>query len=233
MKAKNRYLEGGTGGVDWVHKELGHGVSWLETQAALFSPLAQLYSDDFRERFCDVDAYRQFYDRLSPRALNGWEPVNRSLYMVAKSSLPNVVLTSLGDRMEMAGSLEGRPPLLDHRVIEAACRLPVSMKVRGATEKYALREAMRPYVPQAVYDRKKQYFRAPPAAQSPQSKLYEMMHDVLNGPALSQVPFFDPVKVRGLLAKLPSLSPAQRASADNLLMEITGLCLMQKRFTLN
>lgn len=135
--------------------------------------------------------------------------------------------------MEMAGSLEGRPPLLDHQVIEAACRLPVNMKVRGATEKYALREAMRPYVPQAVLDRKKQYFRAPPASESPQSKLYEMINDVLSGPALNNVPFFDPRKVRALLATLPSLSTAQRASADNLLMEIAGLCLMQKRFALN
>lgn len=231
--SEDRYLPGGKNDVKWVQDELGHGVSWLQTQSALFGPLAQLYSDDFRERFSNTDAYREFYDRLSPRALNGWEPVNRSLYMVAKSSLPNVVLTSLGDRMEMAGSLEGRPPLLDHQVIEAACRLPVNMKVRGATEKYALREAMRPYVPQAVLDRKKQYFRAPPASESPQSKLYEMINDVLSGPALSNVPFFEPRKVRALLATLPSLSPAQRASADNLLMEIAGLCLMQKRFALN
>lgn len=231
--SEDRYLPGGKNDVKWVQDEMGHGVSWLQTQSALFGPLAQLYSDDFRERFCNVDAYRQFYDRLSPRALDGWEPVNRSLYMVAKSSLPNVVLTSLGDRMEMAGSLEGRPPLLDHQVIEAACRLPVNMKVRGATEKYALREAMRPYVPQAVLDRKKQYFRAPPASESPQSKLFEMINDVLSGPALSNVPFFDPRKVRALLATLPSLSPAQRASADNLLMEIAGLCLMQQRFAVN
>ncbi|AKS05041.1 asparagine synthase (glutamine-hydrolyzing) [Pseudomonas trivialis] len=231
--SEDRYLPGGKNDVKWVQDELGHGVSWLQTQSALFGPLAQLYNDDFRERFSNTDAYREFYDRLSPRALNGWEPVNRSLYMVAKSSLPNVVLTSLGDRMEMAGSLEGRPPLLDHQVIEAACRLPVNMKVRGATEKYALREAMRPYVPQAVLDRKKQYFRAPPASESPQSKLYEMINDVLSGPALSNVPFFDPRKVRALLATLPSLSSAQRASADNLLMEIAGLCLMQKRFALN
>ena len=108
---EDRYLPGGKNDVKWVQDELGHGVSWLQTQSALFGPMAQLYSDDFRERFSNTDAYREFYDRLSPRALNGWEPVNRSLYMVAKSSLPNVVLTSLGDRMEMAGSLEGRPPL--------------------------------------------------------------------------------------------------------------------------
>jgi len=60
-----------------------------------------------------------------------------------------------------------------------------------------------------------------------------MINDVLSGPALHNVPFFDPRKVRALLATLPSLSTAQRASADNLLMEIAGLCLMQKRFALN
>ena len=231
-EGSSRYLPSENADVDWVRSELGHGVSWLETQAALFGPLADLYSDTYLDRFRHISPYREFYNRLSPRALQNWDPVNRSLYMVAKSSLPNLVLTTLGDRMEMAGSLEGRPPLLDHRVVELACQLPVWMKVRGGTEKYALREAMRPYVPAAVLERKKQYFRAPPAALSPQSKLYQMVHDVLGSAQLELVPFFNPVKVRGLLARLDSLSAQQRASADHLLMEIAGLCLLQKMYSI-
>jgi asparagine synthase (glutamine-hydrolysing) len=45
----------------------------------------------------------------------------------------------LGDRMEMAHSIEGRVPFLDHQVVECLCRLPVSLKIRGLTEKYLLR----------------------------------------------------------------------------------------------
>ena len=57
--------------------------------------------------------------------------------------LPNYILSNLGDRMEMAHSVEGRLPFLDHHVVAEAARMPVSMKIRGMTEKYVLREAAR------------------------------------------------------------------------------------------
>jgi asparagine synthetase B (glutamine-hydrolysing) len=53
------------------------------------------------------------------------------LYVNAKTVLPNFVLNYLADRMEMAYSIEGRVPFLDHHVAEAAARVPVGMKVKG------------------------------------------------------------------------------------------------------
>lgn len=220
----------GTPNTNWVSEQMGHRVSWIDSQASLFNPLADLYTLDFRERFERADPYRQFYDRLNPAALDAIDPMHKSMYMVAKSSLPNLVLTTLGDRLEMSGSLEGRPPLLDHKVIDLACKLPVWMKVRGSTEKYALKEAMREYLPDAIYKRKKQYFRAPPSILKNDGKLFTLVSDTLNSNALLSVPFFDPAKVRGLLDRLPGLSQAQQVAADHLLMEITGLCLLQNRF---
>lgn len=228
-----RYLDSQEVGTAWVNRELGHKVSWLDGQAGIFDPLASLYSTGFMDRNAYRDPYGQFYNRLKPHSFASWSPVNRALYMVAKSSLPNLVLTSLGDRMEMAGSLEGRPPLLDHRVVEYACNLSIPMKVRGKTEKYALREAMRPYLPAEIYERKKQYFRAPPASLAPQSRLHQFVSDTLHSDLLNRVPFFDAGRVRNFLKKIPTLSSEQRLSADHLLMEIAGLCLMQKRFSIN
>jgi asparagine synthase (glutamine-hydrolysing) len=226
-----RYL-GAAGNTAWVTQQLGHGVSWLEAQAALFNPLSHFFTDDSRAVFDAIDPYRQFVDRLNPTVLDERDPVHRSMYMVAKSSLPNLVLTTLGDRIEMAGSLEGRPPLLDHKVVELACKLPVWMKIRGITEKFALREAMRPYVPGAIYERKKQYFRAPPVLLRQDGKLFKMVSDLLHSDLLERVPFFDSRKVRRLLADVKHLSPAQQASADHLLMEIASLCLLQQRFAI-
>ncbi|MCD4483868.1 asparagine synthase (glutamine-hydrolyzing) [Chromobacterium vaccinii] len=231
--AGGRYLDGAEDNTSWVTEQLGHGVSWLETQAALFNPLGELYTEEFRSLFNKIDPYRQFFDRLNPTALEGRDPMHRSMYMVAKSSLPNLVLTTLGDRMEMAGSLEGRPPLLDHKVVELACKLPVWMKVRGITEKYVLREAMRPYLPGAIYERKKQYFRAPPAVLRKDGRLYQLVSDLINGEAISKLPFFDPNKVRKLLTDAPNMAPAQQASADHLLMEVASLCLLQSRFSIS
>jgi asparagine synthase (glutamine-hydrolysing) len=70
------------------------------------------------------------------------------------------MLTVLGDRMEMAHSVEGRVPFLDHHVVEWVCRLPVSFKIRGVSEKYLLREAAKPLIPETGYRRQKHPFLA-------------------------------------------------------------------------
>ena len=67
----------------------------------------------------------------------------------------------LTDRMTMAQSLEGRSPLLDHRLAELTARLPGDLKMRGRTLKYALRQAARPYLPQEILERPKQGFMFP------------------------------------------------------------------------
>lgn len=216
--------------VHWLTEQLGHGVSWLDNQAGWFTELEALYSSAMRERFGGVEPYRQFFDRVDHRRLENVAPVHRSMYLWAKSYLPNFVLTTLGDRMEMANSIEGRVPLLDHHVVEAVARMPVSMKVRGATEKYVFREAMRPYLPESLYARKKHYFRAPPATLLQQGRLYQLVQDQLRGTNLARLPFFEPRKVTALLDELPRMSRGRQALLDPLLMEITSLCLMQEQF---
>ena len=57
--------------------------------------------------------------------------MNQSLYLWAKTLLPNYILSNLGDRMEMAHSVEGRLPFLDHNVVEEVAKMPVSMKIKG------------------------------------------------------------------------------------------------------
>ena len=73
--------------------------------------------------------------------IEGRDHLNQMLYVGAKTILPNFILKYLGDRMEMAHSIEGRVPFLDHLVAETAARVPVNMKVKGIREKHVLREA--------------------------------------------------------------------------------------------
>ncbi|MBK9494663.1 MAG: asparagine synthase (glutamine-hydrolyzing) [Aquimonas sp.] len=65
------------------------------------------------------------------------------------------------DRMSMAASIEGRAPLLDHRVVEFAVRLPVTMRVRDGRGKHLLRQVARRWLPSAVLDKPKQGFGIP------------------------------------------------------------------------
>ena len=123
--------------------------------------------------------------------------------------LPNYVLTVLGDRMEMAHSIEGRVPFLDHHVVELVRGLPVAQKIRGMTEKYVLREAARPVLTDTVYRRHKHPFTTPPVALAPNERLHELVQDTLRGPVLASLPFFDRAKVVALLDRCPAWTTAR------------------------
>src|SRR6201988_163434 len=101
----------------------------------------------------------------------------------------------LGDRMEMAHSIEGRVPFLDHHVVEVIRSQPVAQKIRGMTEKFVLREAGRDVITDTVYRRQKHPFLSPPATLNPHDRLNALVQDTLRGPTLASLPFFDRRKV--------------------------------------
>src|SRR5690606_27786835 len=72
------------------------------------------------------------------------DPLDRAQYADIRIWLPGDILTKT-DRMSMAVSLEAREPLLDHRLVEFAARLPVSQRIRGNSGKYLMKKAMEPY----------------------------------------------------------------------------------------
>jgi asparagine synthase (glutamine-hydrolysing) len=90
-------------------------------------------------------------------------------------------------------------PFLDHHVVECVCRAPVSLKIRGATEKYLLREAAKPLITETVYRRQKHPFLSPPVTTVPTERFHQMMQDTLRGPVLASLPFYDQKKVVALL----------------------------------
>jgi asparagine synthase (glutamine-hydrolysing) len=192
-----------------------------------------LWADDFRAEFAEREAYHGLLSSLDMRGqLLGRAPVNQALYLWAKTLLPGYILTVLGDRMEMAHSVEGRVPFLDHEVVELICSLPVSQKIRGMTEKFVLREAARPVLTDTVYRRQKHPFLSPPASLNPNDRLHEMMQDALRGSALQQVSFFDRASVVRMLDGLPGLDPGEQVAIDPILMILLSACVLGERFAL-
>lgn len=95
-----------------------------------------------------------------PTPTLGLDPIDRMLRHDLRHSLPDNLLER-GDRMSMAASMELRLPLLDHRLVELAFRLPTSLKVRPGSTKWVLREVARGLLPDEVIDRPKEGLRVP------------------------------------------------------------------------
>lgn len=93
-------------------------------------------------------------------AANGRDHLSKILYTDLKQYLPGDILVKV-DRMSMANSLEVRSPLLDHKVIEFAARIPSGMKIRRGEKKYLLKKAFEQTVGKDVLRRKKHGFDAP------------------------------------------------------------------------
>jgi asparagine synthase (glutamine-hydrolysing) len=89
------------------------------------------------------------------------ELFSRAQWLEMNIFMSNYLLSSQGDRVAMANSVELRLPFLDHRVIEFASRLPAFWKINGLDEKYLLKKAFQDRLPEKVIKRGKQPYRAP------------------------------------------------------------------------
>ncbi|HXW96484.1 MAG TPA: asparagine synthase C-terminal domain-containing protein, partial [Gemmatimonadales bacterium] len=225
--------DGASAPMDSVRRILGTVPSWFEVFSARGLKMHELLTPELRTRYASQEPYRHLLNSLDIRGqLAGRDAVNQALYLWSKTALPGYILCVLGDRMEMAHSIEGRVPFLDHRLVEVLVSLPVSLKIRGMTEKYVLREAARPVITDTVYRRQKHPFLSPPATLHPGERLHTLLEDTLRGQTLAELPFFDRRAVVALLDRLPAMDQGSRVAYDQVLMIILSACVLQERYRL-
>jgi asparagine synthase (glutamine-hydrolysing) len=161
----------------------------------------QFFSADVQQALAGSDPYRAFMDWL-PQPTGRWVPLGRDQYVEAHTLMSGYLLSSQGDRMAMANSIEGRFPFLDHRVIEFANRLPPQYKLRGLTEKYILKKAVKGLLPETIRTRTKQPYRAPDSQSFfSNGRAIEYVAELLDARRLRDAGYFNPQAVEKLVAK--------------------------------
>ena len=120
--------------------------------------LADLYEQPLLAELSEIDPCEAIVTAFDSTECD--TVLDRMLHSDASTRLPEHLLI-LFDRMTMAHSLEGRSPMLDHRIAEFAGRLPVNMKIKGRRLKYLLRKVAARYVPDEVTRAPKQGFMFP------------------------------------------------------------------------
>ncbi|KAI9661955.1 MAG: hypothetical protein M1821_009195 [Bathelium mastoideum] len=192
----------------------GVGATAVSDNLLAWHPMATVFAPWLQTRQSDHDCRRTVLDShatdVQARMRSRWHPLHTAMYMWNKNSLANVLLSCLGDRTEMAHSVEARTPFLDHNLTEYVNRLPPSVKLSYAAEsehgelgptwtksslalqslneKWILRQAVRPYITDELYKRKKHPFLAP--ARWPKGgALHRMFKTLLTQPAVEELGF--------------------------------------------
>lgn len=153
-----------------------------------------------RERLDGYDPREELL-RLLPDGFAGRDLFSRAQVLEIELFLAGFLLSSQGDRVAMAHSVEMRHPFLDYRVIESAFRLPPHWKMRGLAEKYFLKKACRNLLPEGILKRAKQPYRAPVRSLFTLAAP-DYVEELLSEASLKASGYFDPVRVGRLLRKV-------------------------------
>jgi len=137
--------------------ELGysHQIRWRNT-----ARLQRLFSAGLKKSLEGYNPAEEFLSSLNS-TLSGWGTLAQAQYIEVATFMSPYLLSSQGDRMMAANSVEGRFPFLDHRVVEFCNRLPARFKIRGLEEKHVLKKSAQGLLPPPIWQRRKQPYRAP------------------------------------------------------------------------
>ena len=214
--------------------KVGFTPSCLQPWLASAQRVPALLAPALREQLGDYDPGEAIAAEFDPDMLAGRHPLDKAQYVWIKTMLEGQILTWGGDRVDMANSMEARPPFLDHHLAACATGVPPSMRIHGRTEKYVLREAMKGLLPEVLYKREKFAFMAPPAHTDPRkwAAVQNLAARHLTPSAIADAGILDHAGVKALfeLHEAPETATATQVQLDASINHLLGVQILHRHF---
>jgi len=189
------------------------------------------FSDHTRESVNGYDPLSDLAARL-PESFMEWSPLARAQWLETTVFMSGYLLSSQGDRMAMANSVEGRYPFLDYRVIEYCSSLPDRLKLNGLNEKYLLKKLMTGRIPESIVKRPKQPYRAPISSVFIGRERPDYVDEMLSEKMTRLAGIFSYESVAALLAKVEKTGTA--SEMDNMVLAaVISTHLVHRQFIEN
>ena len=195
---KSLHLFFSTSTDDVLTPFFSHLIRWKNT-----SRTKLFFSEELKKLIGNYNVYDDLNSFL-PDDFAERDCLAKAQYLEIFLFLSNYLLSSQGDRVAMAHSLEIRVPFLDHRIIEFMARVNPLWKILGMNEKHILKKAFKGILPEAIVKRTKHPYRAPIQQSLCNSHTFDRVKDSLSELSLRQCGLFDATKVKNLLKKLYS-----------------------------
>ena len=195
----------------------------------LTAKLKLLFSNDFRAKIGEYNAIGELEEEL-PADYYSWPHFTQAEYLEARYFMSGYLLSSQGDRMAMAHSVEGRYPFLDHRVLTFAAKLPAKVKMNVLNEKYLLKRACENVVPASILRRRKQPYRAPDSRCFFEPGAPDYVREQLSPAAIEKHGIFDSQAVNTMVSKFES-GRASSVKDDMALVGVLSTQLLATQFT--
>jgi asparagine synthase (glutamine-hydrolysing) len=172
-------------------------------------------SDKLKEEIGTYSPLSEITDRL-PENYNTWDPVAKAQWLETTVFMSGYLLSSQGDRMALANSVEGRYPFLDYRLIEFCATLPSRYKLNGLNEKHLLKKLMKGRIPESIAIRSKQAYRAPVKSVFLSNNPPEYVNKMLSDQYIKKVGVFNPESVHAVLSRITK--NGNSTEVDNMLL---------------
>ena len=195
---------------DTINPFYSHLLRWNNS-----NHIKKHFSDYIREKTSTYDPLIDLQERL-PKNFADFSPLAKAQWLETTVFMSGYLLSSQGDRMAMANSVEGRYPFLDYRVIEFCSSLPDKFKLNGLNEKYLLKKLMKGRIPDSIVKRPKQPYRAPISSVFLAKDRPEYVSEMLSDTYTKKAGIFNFESLSGMLSKIEKTGTA--SEMDNMVL---------------